>query len=155
MAHEKLRDLVLFTFMSKPCYSKVKLNKALYYFDSFWYAAKGKSYTGCDYTPYRMGPVCDGLNSVLRDLVQKNLLQENELENLNGTFYSAYVLTDKGELEAQSLDDKQEGMGFFRSLLNDLSSMRQDVMVEMSHNRAWDVAQAQNTKIDFKNNDWL
>lgn len=156
----KLESLVLLAFEAKPAFSKVRLNKVLYYFDSFWYAANNTTFTECEYSAKDMGPVCDGLNEALDCLVKEDLLVEEEVSASWRTQpYFSYRLSKKGEKKASSTMTKTKeergAKGFFLSLVQKASSPQQERIVEQSHNRAWEVAYTTGQKLNFENNDWL
>jgi hypothetical protein len=134
----KLKDVVLYACAScDPArMGAVKLNKVLYFSDMLRYAHTGTPLTGATYRKRPMGPTCDQVLSVLKELSREGNLEIQETDYF-GYLKKEYIAAPyRGDSlspdEIRFLDEVIE----FVCVNNTAKTIS-----ELSHNKAWEIAE--------------
>lgn len=70
----KFTELLLYLatrLAGDPAYGSIKLNKALFFSDFFYYADHGTSITGAEYVKHPLGPAPRGIVGIQQELIEK------------------------------------------------------------------------------------
>jgi hypothetical protein len=136
---EKLKAVVL--YVCAKCDASrlgaVKLHKVLYFADMLQYAQDGTAITGSTYRKRPLGPTCDQLLPVLRDLVREGAIEVRETDYFG---YRKKEFIPLRTAETNRLSDAE------LSLLDEVIDFvcfnnTAKTISEFSHNRAWEIAQ--------------
>lgn len=135
---EKLKTLVL--YVCSKCeptqLGAIKLHKTLYFSDMLFYAENGHPITGAIYRKRPLGPTCDAILPIIRDLERDGDL---EVTTVNYHGYHKKQFICKNIPDMTRINDKEklvvdEMIDFVCK--NNTAKMISD----LSHNRAWDHA---------------
>ena len=133
----KLKNVVLYIFANCDAahLGAVKLNKVLYYADMLHYADNGAPLTGATYRKRALGPMCDQLSSVLKDLERSGDIEIGE---------SIYFGYKKREYRSKKRHDAGSLTNLQTDLLNEIvdfvcNQNSAKTISELSHNRAWEM----------------
>jgi hypothetical protein len=136
---EKLKAVVLYVCSrSEPSQlGAVKLHKVLYYADMIQYAVSGTPITGALYRKRQLGPTCDALLPILRELEQADALRVREVD------YFGYL---KKEYEIVATPDMRRLTSAEVSLIDEVIDFvcRQNTaktISEFSHGIPWEIAE--------------
>lgn len=135
---EKLKTVILYacTKCDASALGAVKLHKLLYFSDMLHYVQMGAPITGATYRKRPLGPTCDNLLPILRDLAQAKLIKIDEVDYF-GYRKKEFIALEQPEMERLSnteielLDEVIE----FVCLGNSARTIS-----EYSHNKAWEIA---------------
>lgn len=115
----------------------VKLHKVLYFVDMLYYANKQTPVTGATYRKRPLGPTCDQLLPLLRELERAGALEVREVDyfGYRKKEYRALVAPEAARFNSLELELLDEVIDF---VCNDNTAR---TISDYSHNRAWEIAE--------------
>lgn len=135
----KLKALVLYT--CRKCESAnlgaVKLHKVLYFSDMLHYAWSGAPITGATYRKRQLGPTCDNLLPILRELENEGSLQVRTSDYF-GYQKKEYLASTEPEMERFSSREIALIDEVIDFVCCDNTAR---TISEFSHNKAWQMAE--------------
>ncbi len=135
----KLKAAILYICaQSEPSHlGSVKLHKVLYFVDMLHYVQMGNPVTGCTYRKRPLGPTCDQLLPMLRELERSNAIRVSEVDyfGYRKKEFVALVQPDLARLNTNEIRLLDE----VREFVCDQNTAK--AISDYSHNRAWEQAE--------------
>ncbi len=134
----KLRTVILYACSKcEPAkLGAVKLHKVLYYADMLQYAFANSPITGSTYRKRPLGPTCDQLLPMLRDLQRAGTIEVREVEYF-GYRKKEFIAKEHPDLARLSNDEVALLDEVIEFVCNENTAK---TISEYSHNAAWEIA---------------